>query len=369
METAVFGREGRVERFSEFHKCSKMSDDTSIYRSFVVTGIFRETENAKTFEIEPADGRQVDYTAGQFITFVFKKGERENRRSYSFSSAPALGEPMRITIKRVANGEYSRQLLNRIKVGDLLTSSGISGFFKLPEDLSKFRQLTFLAAGSGITPVYALLKTVLHTTDLPIILIYSNYSKEDTIFHDELVALQTKFPGRFMIEFLFSQSETIRRRFSKFLLNELLEQHKIPLQEALFYLCGPESYMLVAGISLITAGVPSAHIKKENFNTRQHAFKPVPPDTEPHKVRVLLNGSRFEFETHYPDTILAAAKKQNIHLPYSCEAGNCGSCTATRVKGMTWMAYNEVLVDDEIAKGKVLTCQGFPVGGDIELEF
>jgi ring-1,2-phenylacetyl-CoA epoxidase subunit PaaE len=346
-----------------------MSDETSIYSRFVVSAVIHETENAKTFELEPTDGKQADYAAGQFITLVFKKGERENRRSYSFSSSPALGEPMRITIKRVANGEYSRQLLNRIKIGEVLTSSGIAGFFKLPAELNTFKQLMFLAAGSGITPVYALLKTALHTTDLPVMLIYSNSSREDTIFYEELNALQTKFPERLKIEFLFSQSETIKRRFSKFLLNELLDHHVIPLKETLFYMCGPESYMLVAGISLVTAGVPSDHIKKENFNTRQHVFKPIPPDTEPHKVSVLLNGNRFDFEVQYPDTILAAAKKQNIHLPYSCEAGNCGSCTATCVKGMTWMAYNEVLVDDEVAKGKVLTCQGFPVGGDVELEF
>lgn len=346
-----------------------MSNETSIYNRFIVSAIIPETGNAKTFEIEPVNGKQPEYVAGQFITLVFKKGDGENRRSYSFSSSPLLGEPMRITIKRVTNGEYSRQLLSRVKVGDLLTSSGIAGFFKLPEDLSQFKQLMFLAAGSGITPVFALLKTALHTTDLPITLLYSNSSKEDTIFYNELRSLQTEFADRFSVEFLFSQSETTKRRFSKFLLNELLEQHTIPLQKTLFFLCGPESYMLVAGISLITAGVPSSHIKKENFNTRQHVFKPVPPDTEPHKVCVLLNGNRFEFNMQYPDTILAAAKKQNIHLPYSCEAGNCGSCTATCVKGMTWMAYNEVLMDDEIAKGKVLTCQGFPVGGDVELEF
>ncbi|MBO9657287.1 MAG: iron-sulfur cluster-binding domain-containing protein [Chitinophagaceae bacterium] len=346
-----------------------MSDERSIYSSFIVSAVIRETDNAKTFEIEPVNGKQPEYAAGQFITLVFKKGDGENRRSYSFSSAPLLGEPIRITIKRVANGEYSRQLLSRVKVGDLLTSSGISGFFKLPGDLSKFKQLMFLAAGSGITPVYALLKTALHSTNLSIVLLYSNSSKADTIFYNELKALETKFYDRFRIEFLFSQSETTRKRFSKFLLNELLEEYTIPLQETLFYLCGPESYMLVAGISLITAGVPSKHIKKENFNTRQHVFKPVPPDTDLHKVHVLLNGNRFAFNVQYPDTILAAAKKQNIHLPYSCEAGNCGSCTATCVKGMTWMAYNEVLMDDEIAKGKVLTCQGFPVGGDVELEF
>ncbi|MCG2613758.1 ferredoxin--NADP reductase [Terrimonas sp. NA20] len=346
-----------------------MADETSIYRLFTVTNVISETENAKTFEIAPADGKSAEYRAGQFITLVFKKGQRENRRSYSFSSAPALGEPMRITIKRVVNGEYSRQLLTNLKVGDTFLSSGIAGFFRLPDEWEHLQHLVFLAAGSGITPVYALLKTALHTTSLPVVLLYSNYSREDTIFYHALISLREQFPGRLKIEFLFSQSETTRRRLSKFLLNELLDQHTIPLKESVFYLCGPESYMLVAGISLITAGVPEKNIRKENFNTRQHVFKPVPPDTDPHQVKVLLKGRHFEFDVQYPDTILAAAKKRNIHLPYSCEAGNCGSCAATCVKGKTWMAYNEVLMDDEIAKGKVLTCQGFPVGGDVELEF
>lgn len=346
-----------------------MSHELSIYRSFIVTAVIDETDNAKSFEIRPADNEAATYEAGQFITLVFRKGDKEDRRSYSFSSAPVLGEPMRITVKRIANGEYSRQLLEHIKVGDTLTSSGIAGFFRLPAQPGTDHQFVFLAAGSGITPVYSLLKTVLYTTDLPIILIYSNYSEKDTIFYQELVELQLRYHQRLKIEFLFSQADSGKRRFGKFLLYALLEQHAIPLQETLFYMCGPESYMLVAGISLVTAGVPAAHIRKENFNTRQHTVRPLPPDTDAHEVKVFINKTWHEFTVQYPDTILAAAKKLHIHLPYSCEAGNCGSCTATCIHGSTWMAYNEVLMDNEIKEGKVLTCQGYPVGGDVILHF
>jgi len=346
-----------------------MSNETSIYRSFIVISVIDETNSAKSFEIKPADNGPVTYEAGQFITLVFPKANREDRRSYSFSSAPILGEPMRITIKRIPNGEYSRQLFNHIKPGDKLVSSGISGFFRLPAQLDHVRQFVFLAAGSGITPIYSLLKTVLHTTELPVVLIYSNYSEEETIFHSELLELSSQFPQRLRIEFLFSQSETQRRRLSKFLLHALLEEHTIPLRETLFYVCGPAIYMLVVNISLITAGVPKEHIRKENFNTRQHRIKPLPPDTDAHQAKVFINNASYEFTVQYPDTILAAAKKLNIQLPYSCEAGNCGSCTATCTQGMTWMAYNEVLMDDEIKKGKVLTCQGYPVGGDIVLQY
>ena len=346
-----------------------MNDEHSIYREFTVTAIIQETDHAKSFEIIPADKKEVVYEAGQFITFVFRKGDREDRRSYSFSSAPVLHEPMRITIKRVANGEYSRQLLNRIKPGDRLISSGISGFFRLPDQLHQIKRFIFLAAGSGITPVFSLLKTALRTTDLPVTLIYSNYSEQDTIFYMELLQLQFQFRQRLKIEFLFSQSENRKRRLGKFLLYSLLEEHAVPLRETLFYICGPANYMLIAGISLITAGVPEEHIKKENFNTRPPSIKPLPPDTAAHRVKLLINNAWHEFTVQYPDTILAAAKKHHIQLPYSCEAGNCGSCTATCTDGATWMAYNEVLTDAEIKRGMVLTCQGYPVGGDVELRF
>lgn len=345
-----------------------MSQETPAYRSFVITSVVEETVNVKSFGLKPADGEAVSYEAGQFITLVFRKGTREDRRSYSFSSSPLLGEPMRITVKRIPNGEYSRKLWEGLEPGDILISSGISGFFRLPAQTEDLRQFVFLAAGSGITPVYSLLKTLLHTTDLSAVLIYSNYSEEETIFHKELTDLAEQYPGRLTIEFLFSRSDREQRRLSKFLLLTLLDRHQIPLKETMFYLCGPESYMLVAEISLITAGVSRQRIRKENFNARPRTSQPVPPDTDAHQVRVLVKEEWHEFTVQYPDTILSAAKKIHLPLPYSCEAGSCGSCAATCIQGIAWMARNEVLMDEEIRQGKVLTCQAFPVGGDVVLE-
>ena len=346
-----------------------MDNENSIYKLFEVTGVISETPDAKSFQLRPLHGAAIRYEAGQFLTLVFRKGEKEDRRSYSFSSAPLLNEPMRITVKRIANGEYSRQLLNHIKSGDVLLSSGVSGFFRLPEKSGAINQFAFLAAGSGITPVYSLLKTLLYTTKASVVLFYSNRSERETIFFKELIGLQKQFNEQLKIEFLFSHPDKQKRRLSKWVLNSLLNRYDIPLKQTLFYLCGPADYMLMAGISLITAGVPEQNIKKESFNTRKHTIKPLPPDTGAHQVKLSIDNSFYEFTVQYPDTILSAAKKLSIHLPYSCEAGNCGSCTATCIKGKTWMAYNEVLTDEEIAKGKVLTCQGYPVEGDIEIEF
>ena len=81
------------------------------------------------------------------------------------------------------------------------------------------------------------------------------------------------------------------------------------------------------------------------------------------------DGNVHHLKVQYPHSILDTAKKNGIVLPYSCEAGKCGSCAATCIQGKVWMMYNEVLLNDEIRKGLVLTCSGYPVGGDVILSY
>jgi ring-1,2-phenylacetyl-CoA epoxidase subunit PaaE len=115
--------------------------------------------------------------------------------------------------------------------------------------------------------------------------------------------------------------------------------------------------------------VPRQNIFKENFSTLPRLVVPKPPDTDTHTVTIYIRNERFALNVQYPQTILATAKSQNIQLPYSCEAGRCSSCAATCTRGKVWMAYNEVLTDEEIAKGRILVCQGFPIEGDVEITY
>jgi ferredoxin-NADP reductase len=133
-----------------------------LYKTLRVSSIKAETADCKTFFLATIDDEPVLYQPGQFLTFVFSKPGGEERRSYSISSAPVLQEALSVTIKRVANGEYSRKLTDHIRPGDLLTTIGAGGFFVLPEDIQQYRQIFFIAAGSGITPVYSLIKTILY---------------------------------------------------------------------------------------------------------------------------------------------------------------------------------------------------------------
>lgn len=328
--------------------------------------IIQETATAKTFVLKPEGNESMDYKAGQFLTLVFNTRFGEKRRSYSMSSSPALHEPLSITIKRVENGEFSRLLVGHAKQGDTLISSGVSGFFVLPEKDDAIQQYFFLAAGSGITPCFSLIKTLLATTLKQVVLVYSNRDKSDTIFYKELVELQQQYADRFQLRFLFSNNfDVYNGRLSNWLLQQLLKQYMIAtVADTLFYMCGPFEYMQMINITLLNEGIPPGNIKKENFSTLPRLVKPVPPDTAVHTVTVHWNNQVSEIKVQYPNSILAVAKLAGIDIPFSCEAGRCGSCVATCTKGKIWMAYNEVLMDDEIAKGRILCCQAYPLEGD-----
>jgi ferredoxin-NADP reductase len=345
-----------------------MPEDILIKR-LKIKAVLKETPNAKTFVLEPLDGWQPEYQPGQFLTLVFQTPYGEKRRSYSISSS--LNETLSITVKKVDNGEFSRRLVYHTHEGDILYTSGISGFFQLPDNSNHIRQFFFLAAGSGITPCFSLIKTLLATTTQKVTLIYSNKSEEDTIFLQALQLLEKKYHDRFAVRFLYSNHFSVyHSRLSKWLLLQLLEQHLTAAKdETLFYLCGPFDYMQTIRITLLGESIPPSHIIKEDFSSLPRLVVPRPPDTDKHEVTIRINQQVYHLPVQYPQSILAAAKAKNILLPYSCEAGRCGSCVANCTNGKIWMAYNEVLTDQEIAKGRVLVCQGFPIGGDVEVSF
>jgi len=336
-----------------------------------VVEIIRETADTKSFVVECLDGK-IEYKAGQFLTFIFTRSNGEEaRRSYSISSSPELNEPLVITVKRIVNGEYSRYLNDRVKTSDLLQTIGASGFFVLPERPENYRRIIFMAAGSGITPVFALIKTILTLhPSIKVLLIYSNTSRQNSIFLKELQELQRKYSDRLSIEFLFSRSaDAFRSRLTPESLELFMSFHRISYaRETLFYVCGPPGYMRMITYRLTTLGVDPGRIKKEIFHVQHPTIRPKPPDTKPHTVMLIRNGETASFNVQYPLTILQAAKLLDIHIPYNCENGQCGTCVAKCLHGSVWMAQNEVLLDEEIKNGSILTCTGYPVYGDVTIK-
>ncbi|ALW84628.1 hypothetical protein AUC43_05755 [Hymenobacter sedentarius] len=344
-----------------------------IYQVLTVREVHSPTPRARTLVLEPQPGETLRYEPGQYLTLVHPQYGGEVRRSYSFNSTPVLHEPPAITVKRVDNGLFSRWLVDQIQVDDQVHTSGVGGFFTLPPNPDDYDQLILLAAGSGITPIFSLLKTALHAhPHLRVLLFYSNRSAAETLFLVELEDLAQRLPGQLHIELFYSDNPLLyRAHLHKELLETLVkEQAPYAPGRTLGYLCGPLNYMRMGTYGLHEAGLPLSHIRRELFYTGADVRAPVlPPDTAPHRVGVRARGQLHELLVQYPDTILQAAKRQGLHLPYSCEVGQCGNCAVRCTQGRVWMATNEVLTDRELARGLVLTCTGYPVGGDVELDF
>lgn len=339
-----------------------------LYKKLVIESIKEEIRGFKTFTFK--EGHGINYKAGQYLTFVLTQNNEEIRRSYSIVSSPHLNEPLTIGVKRIENGTFSRKLIDSAKPGDELLTTGAGGLFTLPDDLHLYRQLFFLAAGSGIIPILSLIKTVLHIHEQKVVLIYSNASPYKTVFYEELKELAVKFSERFHLQFLFSNSlQLSSARLYRESLQQLVDQFSIAHHhQTLYYICGPEAYMRMCTYTLQEKSVSKENIRKEDFAIRKlKPPKTEPPDKNEHAVIVNAGSEQYHFNVAYPDTILQAAKKQGISLPYSCEVGRCGNCVAKCIEGNVWLSYNEVLTEKDLQSGLTLTCVGHPVGGNVRL--
>lgn len=339
-------------------------------RKLIVARINEEVPGFKVFEFEEEESSRIHFQAGQYLTFVHYFNGIETRRSYSITSSPVLNEPLAVGVKRIENGLFSRFMTDKVQPGDVLETIGAAGLFTLPQNTNDFKQVFFFAAGSGITPVYSILKTVLHQfTTIHAVLIYSNPSPASTAFLVALQQLQQQFAERLTIEFLFSNDKNFyRAHLHRDFIFSLIHQYKrAALHQILTYVCGPVNYMRMCIYTLQEFGIPVENIKKENFNTQKVIRAIAPPDKQSYNAHIYFAGRSYYFTVTYPHTILKAAKEMGIALPYSCEAGKCGNCAMRCTKGKVWMSYNEVLTEKDIQQGLVLTCVGHPVFGDVEL--
>jgi ring-1,2-phenylacetyl-CoA epoxidase subunit PaaE len=339
-----------------------------------ISAIIQETDDTRTFVLEPLDGTLPSYIAGQFITLMFGPEEAQLRRTYSLQSSPLTDNCLAITVKRIDNGEISRMLHERYKVGDVLRALPPAGMFTFEPDVAAKRDIFLIGAGSGIVPLFAILKTILAGEPGSVVtLLYSNRSAETTIFYGQLQALVARYPHQLHIVWLFSNAKNLSlARLNRELLERLVEQRLAGNRsEALFYTCGPADYMLMCRIALLTAGFSEEQIKKETFVLPEDEADD--DDTSPEKtvdkttytIQLRFRETDYTLEVPYTKSILDVALAQGIDLPYSCRAGMCSSCTAQCTSGKVRMQYNEVLTDREVNNGKVLLCTAHPLGNDV----
>jgi ferredoxin-NADP reductase len=332
-----------------------------------VDGIKWETPDTATFYLVRTVGNMVPYKAGQFITLVFNHHNEEIRRSYSLSSSPD-DERMAITVKRISNGEISRFLLTKVKVGDVLTAVEPAGVFIHHDDFTAEKDLLFFAAGSGITPIFSQLKYVLGRSGTSKIhLLYSNLNQQSILFNNELNELQERYPERFNITHLLSNEAN---RLTNIKVEQLVnEQLSFAREKAEFYLCGPFVYMRMIRLTLLYMGIDAKQIHKENFVLETVPVTGSQTSYPPRNIRINFNNELHDIAAGENQSVLQAALQNNIPLPYSCRSGICSACVAFCKTGKVEMAKNEVLTDEDMAKGWILTCTGHALTDDVEIEY
>lgn len=313
------------------------------------------------------------FTAGQYINLKLTLDGQEIRRAYSICSSPTSGE-LRIAIKSVNNGHFSKFANENLKAGDIMEVGQPEGRFTFEPSFSNQKNYAGFAAGSGITPVMSILKSVLESEPKStFVLVYGNKSPEETIFHNELHELQLKYVGRFFVHYVFSQTKLdgeLFGRIDKSTVNFILNnKHKEKTFDK-FYLCGPEKMINLVSDVLKEHNVVEKNIKFELFTTSTGNEN---INSETHnghtKITVMVDDEETSFEMSQKQTVLEAALKLGIDAPYSCQGGICSSCLARIKKGAAEMKKNSILTDSEIEEGLILTCQAHPTSSEIYVDY
>jgi ring-1,2-phenylacetyl-CoA epoxidase subunit PaaE len=332
-----------------------------------VDSIKWEAPDTATFYLISVDGKPVRYKAGQFITLIFNHRSQEIRRSYSLSSSP--DEPyLSITVKRITNGEISRFMLTKMKVGDELNALAPAGRFVIT-GYDEDKAILLFAGGSGITPIFSQVKYVLSRPGTSrLILIYSNQDANSILFKGELNQLAAKYPGRFnMINLLSNEANRLNADRVEEFTRQLVPA--AGLDKAEFYLCGPFAYMRMIRFALVYMGIEPKQIRKENFVLETVTVTSSTASFPPRTIKLQYQGELHDLQVGENQSILQAALQNNVALPYSCRNGVCSTCTAKCSSGKVEMVKNDVLTDADLADGWILTCTGHPVSDDVVINF
>lgn len=333
--------------------------------------IKQETANAVSvvFDIPESLKSEFNFTSGQYITLQKELNGKEIRRAYSICSTPDSGE-IRVAIKSVENGTFSVYATSVLKEGDEIEISAPEGRFLLTPEANK--NYIGFAAGSGITPILSMVKTVLENdSSSTFTLVYGNKSVADTIFYDELVSLSSSYPN-FNLEFVFSRERNEIAKFGRIDKGMTNLYIKNKYKETNFnaaFLCGPEAMINTVSETLQENGLAEDNIHFELFTVSidEEAASSVQDGTT--EITVLLDDEETTFSMQQSDDILAATLRNDLDPPYSCQGGVCSSCLAKVTEGKAVMTKNSILTDSEVEEGFILTCQAHPTTPKITIDF
>ena len=321
------------------------------------------------------------HDAGQYVTLRRMIDGREERRTYSIVTPPGAAE-LRIGVREQTGGRMSRDLATRLSPGERLEVGTPMGRFRTAVDASRARTYVAFAAGSGITPVLSLAADILAREPASrFTLIYGNRSMSRTMFLEDTLALKNRHLGRFSVYFVMS-----REPQQAALLNGRIDADKVEALAAQFadiaradeyFVCGPGD-MVDAVRGALQRLNPNAPVRFERFaaatspaaRTAAANAAELPPGEVLAQISVVMDGRRRSFPMAPTDaSVLAAAERAGLDLPFSCRAGICATCRTKLKSGRAVMAHNIALEPWEVAAGFILCCQARPLTASLELTY
>lgn len=349
------------------------------FHSLVISDIINETEDTVSiaFDVPSELSNDYKFKSGQYLTLRADIDEEDTRRSYSLCSSPFENE-WRVAVKQVTEGKFSTYANSYLKVGMSLDVMTPTGNFALTTDPNKAKSYVLFAAGSGVTPIFSIAKTVLHEEPKSnVTLFYGNKGFASIIFREEIEALKNQYMDRLRVVHVLSreslgnplQKGRIDKEKADQLFNGLLKGVDIDA----VYVCGPEQMIHAVKDSMTEKGVDASKVHFELFTTPSTEKKIVLASNAPKvdaNVIVIIDDEEIELNLSSDGiNVLDAAQAAGGDVPYACRGGVCCTCKAKIIEGTAIMDVNYALDPDEVAEGFILTCQAHPTSDKLIVSF
>ncbi len=373
------GYNGIVE---EIETSRKYGTDYAVYRDSVdkqinllhptrmklrVSEIIDETSSTKTLRLVSQDGYLPPFLAGQYIALFLELSGIRTSRPYTISSPPNQTGFYEITIRRVEDGLVSNYLLDEVKKGDELESSGPAGqFYHNP--LFHDRTMVCIAGGSGITPFRSMIREIVECgLERAVYLFYGNKNLNDAIFHDELRSLSDRFEE---INYLpvIEEPSVGYQGLSGLITGDLIREAIGDLTGKTFYLCGPQGMYDFCVPELERLGIPKRKIRKEVYGAPANIcdYPGWPEEIKADDVFAVKVDGGPTIEARAGEPLMLALEKKGVLIPSLCRSGECSMCRVKILSGKVFQPAGVPVRKSDMQFGYVHSCVSFPVE-DLEI--
>jgi len=327
-----------------------------------VSKIINETVSTKTIRLTAVNGYLPPFQAGQYISLSMEVDKVRTGRAYSISSSPSQTGYYDITVRRVPDGRVSNYLLDKIKVGDFLESSGPEGHFHYNPILHQ-DELVCLAGGSGITPFMSMIREITDRgLQRKINLFYGSQSLDDMIFHKELSQISDQFSNINYIPVVENPDSEYKGK-TGFITAQVIKESLGDIKGKSFFICGPQGMYKFCLPELDKLEIGRQQIRQEMFGTPVNVTEQMgwPPNIEAQdSFTVQVNGSK-SFETEAGTSLLVALEDRDYIVPSLCRSGECSRCRIKIVEGKVFQPQGTPVRKSDSKYGYVHSCVSYPI--------